>query len=656
MKFSYNWIQSFFIKKLPSSEKLADILTLHSFESSSKNGVLDLDILPNRGSDCFSHIGVAREIATILDIKLQIPPINFIRNGKTENFISVEIKAKNACSRYVARTISGIKVSSSPKWMQERLKLCGLRPINNIVDAANYVMIETGQPLHAFDAEKIIGKKIIVRFAKKGEKITALDGQKFDLDPSILVIADNDNPIAIAGIKGGKSPEVSKKTKTVVIESANFNSKTVRASSKKLGLKTDASLRFEHGIDPNLAEFASNRLAYMIQKIAGGKVSKSLIDFYPKKAFSKTIKLDLIYVNKLLGTKISEKEIKNILERLGLKTSKIGSYLKVTIPTFRLDLSLPEDLIEEIGRIYGYENILPKLPFGSLIPAKRNLKVFWRGIIKNILKETGFSEIYNYSFISKKDVSIFKINPLEVKNPTSSEFQYLRPSLICNLLKNIKKNNSKEIKIFELGDIFGSTEKTMLAGMVSQDNAFFILKGTIDLLLRNLAITDFYYDSYLENISFWNSKRSAEIKIGKQKIGFLGEISSSILKSLDISEKVAAFELDFEKLQKFCSEEHEYMPISKHPAAIRDLSILVPKKVKTVDVLNIINALGGVLVRDVDLFDIYEGKEVPFGKKNFAFRIIYQAEDRTLETNEIDKVHQKIIKILDENPEWQVRK
>ena len=656
MKFSYDWLQSFFIKKLPPPIKLADFLTLYSFEASSNKGVLDLDILPNRGPDCFSHIGVAREIAAVLGIKLQIPSMNIIKDKGLKDFISIEVKAKSACPRYAIRTIFGVKVGPSPKWMQERLELCGLRPINNIVDAANYVMIETGQPLHAFDAEKIAGKKIVVRFAKKGEKIITLDGQKFDLDPSILIIADNSGPIAIAGIKGGKNPEVSEKTKIVVIESANFNPKTIRAGSKKLGLKTDASLRFEHGIDPNLAELASNRLAYVIQKIANGKVSKNLIDFYPKKTFPKIIKLDLTYVNKLLGTKISEKEIRNILEKLGFQSSKIGSCLKVTVPTFRLDLSLPEDLIEEIGRIYGYENILPKLPFGSLVPAKRNLKVFWRGMIKNILKEAGFSEIYNYSFVSQKDISIFKINPLEVKNPTSSEFQYLRPSLICNLLKNVKKNNNKGIKIFELGNIFGKTEKTMLTGLISQDNAFFLLKGIIDTLLRGLAITDFYYDSYLEDIPFWNSKRSAEVKIGQKKIGFLGEISSSVLRSLDISERVAAFELDFEKLYKLCSEEHEYMPISKHPAAIRDLSILVPKKVKTVEVLNIINALGETLVRDVDLFDIYEGKEVPFEKKNFAFRIVYQAEDRTLKTDEIDKIHQKIIKILDENPEWQVRK
>ncbi len=656
MKFSYDWLQSFFVKKLPSPIKLADLLTLYSFEASSNKEVLDLDILPNRGPDCFSHIGVAREIAAILNIKFQIPSLDIAKSKKPKDFVSIEIKAKSACSRYVIRTISGVKISPSPKWMQERLKLCGLRPINNIVDAANYVMLETGQPLHVFDAEKIAGKKIIVRFAKKGEKIITLDGQKFDLDPSILVIADDSGPIAIAGIKGGKNPEVSKETKIIVIESANFDPKIIRAGSKKLVLKTDASLRFEHGIDPNLAEFASNRLAYVIQKVAGGKASKSLIDFYPKKAFPKIIKLDLSYVNNLLGVKISEKEIKNILERLNFKSSKIGSSLKVNIPTFRLDLSLQEDLIEEIGRIYGYENILPKLPFGSLIPAKRNLKVFWRGVIKNILKEAGFSEIYNYSFISKKDASIFKINPIEVKNPTSSEFQYLRPSLVCNLLKNVKKSRNKEIKIFELGNIFGTTEKTTLAGIVSGDNAFFMLKGIIDTLLRSLAITDFYYNSYLKDIAFWNSKRSAEIKIGKEKIGLLGGISSSILRSFEISENVSAFELDFEKLHKFCSEEHEYMPISKYPAAIRDLAILVPKKVKTVEVLNTINTIGGILVRDVDLFDVYEGKEVPFGKKNFAFRIIYQAEDRTLKTDEIDKIHQKIIKVLDQNPEWQVRK
>jgi len=306
MKFSYNWLQSFFKKKLPKPEKLAELLTAHSFEvaaveKSGKDWMLDIDILPNRAGDCFSHLGIAREIAAILNFKLQLPisEPKEEKKIKAKDLVSVEVKHKWACPRYTAKVITDVKVDSSPAWLKERLKTCGLRPINNIVDIANYVMLETGQPLHAFDAGKLEGGKIIVRFAKEKEKITTLDGQKFDLDPEVLVIADEKKPVGIAGIKGGKIPEIDRKTKIVVLESANFSSQVIRQGSRKLNLKTDASLRFEHGIDPNLTEFAVNRAAFLIQKIAKGNAAKGTVDIYPKKVLPKRVKLDLSYLKSL---------------------------------------------------------------------------------------------------------------------------------------------------------------------------------------------------------------------------------------------------------------------------------------------------------------------------------------------------------------------
>ena len=347
MVFSYNWLQSFFQKKLPRPEKLAELLTMHSFEVSEvkKIGddfVLDTDVTPNRAGDCFSHQGIAREIAAITNSIFR-GPTSEIREDKTskvKDFVSVEVKNRMACPRYTARIVTGVKIGPSPKWIRERLKVCGLRPINNIVDIVNYVMLETGQPLHAFDGDKIEGKRIIVRFAKNRERIVTLDEEKYDLNEDILVIADAKCPVAIAGIKGGKIPEIDKKTKIVVLESANFNPRIVRRGSKKLGLITDASWRFEHGIDPNLTEMAIDRAAYLIQKITKGKVAKGLIDFYPKKVLPKRIRLDLDYAERLLGVKIPQREIKGILKRLGLK---IGNWklkiLNVIIPTFRLDIS-----------------------------------------------------------------------------------------------------------------------------------------------------------------------------------------------------------------------------------------------------------------------------------------------------------------------------
>lgn len=678
MFFSYNWLQSFFQKKLPKPEKLAELLTLHFAEvedvkKAGKDFILEIDVRPNRAGDCFCHSGIAREISVITGLDYQEPD-SFIKEEKslkTKDFVSVEVKNKIACPRYTAGAVSQVKVASSPQWIQEKLKVCGLRPINNIVDIANYVMLETGQPLHTFDGEKLDGKKIIVRFAKKGEKITTLDEEKYDLDDDILVIADAKKPIAIAGIKGGKLPEIDSRTKTVVLESANFSPKIIRRGSKKIDLKTDASIRFEHGIDPNLTEMAIKRAAFLIQKTAGGKIAKGLVDIYSKKALPKKIKLGLNYVENLLGVKIPKKEIINTLRKLDFKLCEIGSRtIKVEVPTFRLDISLPEDLIEEVGRIAGYQKIPSVFPVASLVPPRRNLNIFWEDFTKNVLKEVGFTEVYNYSFISENDAKIFRYLPskrsvlVEVENPLSSDFKYLRPSLIPNLLKNIQKNQRyfNEIKLFELGKVFEkpAKEQRILSGVISGE-AFYQTKGIIDLLLQKLGISNVWYDEYRNaaeeaKISWWHPRKCAEIKIDGERIGFLGEISPRITDEFKIKTKVVYFDVFFEKLSKLTSEEHEYRPISPYPAAIRDIAVLVPQEVRVEEVLNKIETVGGKLIRDVDLFDIYEGEELPEGKKNLAFRIIYQAEDRTLTAKEIDELQQKIIKTLEEKPEWQVRK
>ena len=675
MVFSYNWLQSFFQKKLPKPEKLAELLTMHSFEVGEvkkvgKDYILDIDVLPNRAPDCFSHLGIAREIAVITGLKYTglTCVISEDKKIKAKDFVSVEVKNKLACPRYTARVITDVKVGPSPKWIQERLKICGLRPINNIVDIANYVMLETGQPLHAFDGEKLAEKKIIVRFAQNREKIVTLDEEKYDLSEDILVIADLKKPVAIAGVKGGKIPEIDKKTKIVVLESANFELRTIRRGSKKLGLITDASLRFEHGIDPNLTEFAINRAAYLIQEIAKGKIAQGLVDVYPKKVFPKRIRLDLDYVERLLGVKISHNEIKNILKRLGFKVDGVEPrQLSVEVPTRRLDISIPEDLIGEIGRIYGYQKIPSLFPTVALIPPKRNLEIFWEDNIKNILKEVGLTETYNYSFISEKEAKIFRYQPkdlIEVENPISIEQKYLRPSLIPNLLKNVQKNQKYfiDIKVFELGKIFQkpNIEKKALTVIITGD-AFYQSKGIVDLLLNKIGISNVWYDSYQptpeeSKISIWHLKKCAEIKVNHEEIGFLGEISPKILDDLKIDKKLVVFDIDFEKLIKLASEEHEYLPISRYPAAVRDLAVLVPRLVRVEEVLNKIEAAGGPLIRDIDLFDIYEGEEIPRGKKNLAFHIIYQSDVRTLSSKEIDEIQNKIIKALERDPEWQVRK
>ncbi len=708
MQFSHNWLQSFFKKKLPRPDKLAELLTMHAFEVKEvkkigKDFVLDIDVLPNRAPDCFSYFGMAREIRTITNLTFftgaKKIKLNEDKELKTKDFVKIEVKNKEDCPRYTARVLSGVKVGPSPKWIQERLEISGLRAINNIVDIVNYLMLETGQPLHAFDGQKLKEGKILVRRAKRGEEIVTLDEEKYDLDKEILVIADTKKPIAIAGIKGGKEPEIDMKTKIVVLESANFNPQVVRRGSRKLNLKTDASLRFEHGLDQNLTEFAINQASYLIQKITGGKICQGLIDIYPQKVLPKKIKLNLDYLEGLSGVKITLNEIKNILKRLNFKiiqslNRSTTQSLIIEVPTFRLDISLPEDLIEEIGRIYGYQKIPSIFPVAALIPPKKNLDIFWESMTKDILKEVGFSEVYNYSFIGQKEREVFQYQEkeiIEVENPTSLEFQYLRPGLIPNLLKNIQRNqkNFEEIKIFELGKTFKNIkyqiskispdqifskknlggqanqnskiiEKRMLAGLINRE-AFYKIKGVVNSLLNKLGISNVWYVEYQPSpedlkTSFWQLKRCAEIKINNEEIGFLGEISSRILNNLKIENKVTAFDIDFEKLSKLASEEHEYQPISRFPAAVRDLAILVPRRVKIEEVLNKIKNTGGSLIRDINLFDIYEGEEIPEGKKNLAFHLIYQAKDRTLSSEEIDRIQNKIIQTLEKELDWELRK
>lgn len=681
MKISYNWLKKYLKNKLPEPKKLAEILTLHSFEiediqKKGNDWVFDMDILPNRAHDCLSYIGIAKEISILTKNELKIPDIKFQENKnlKIKDFINLEVEDKNDCLRYSGKAILGVKICPSPKWLQENLKNCGLQSINNIVDIGNYVMLETGQPIHAFDLDKI-KEKIIVRRAKNGEKIKALDDKIYKLDKDILVIADKEKAIGIAGIKGGESTGIDLKTKNILIEAANFNRKVIRKGSQKLRLRTDASLRFENGMDVNLIDFAQKRMVSLIKEVAGGEVIKEMIDFYPEKIISKEIRLDLNDVDKLLGIKVSESKVKDILNKLNFKFGKVkDNKILVKIPTERIDISIPEDLIEEIGRIYGYENIPYIFPETVLNLPKKNLKVFWREQCRNILKERGFSEVYNYSFISQKQKEKFKLkdNDLsELKNPVSDLNKYLRSSLIPNLLKNTKDNlkNFKEIKIFEFGKIFIKKnkflEKNVLTGILSKkdtkNESFYELKGIVDSLLTKLGINDIYYDDYkadsdLSSSTFWNPKKCAEIKINNKEVGFLGQASVNIVKDLGIKQEVFIFDFDFDILSKLFSSEYEYKPISFHPAAIRDLSILTPQGTKVVEVLNIINRAGGVLVKDVDLFDIYSGKGVLQGKENFTFRIIYQASNRTLSPKEIDKTQQKIIKALEQNIEWEVRK
>jgi phenylalanyl-tRNA synthetase beta chain len=698
MKFSYNWIKER-VKNLPKPEKLADLLTMHSFEVKTieKTGndyLLDVDVLPNRAHDCLCYLGIARECAALIKTKIenQKSKLSESKKLKTADFISVEIKDKDGCFRYTARVITNIKIGPSPKWLQDKLKSIGQKPINNVVDAANYVMFENGQPLHAFDYEKIegkprpqsgsrqgSGKTIVVRKAKNKEKIITLDGETCELDDSVLVVADSNDALALAGVKGGTKAEITPKTKIIVLESANFGIHAVRNTIKKTGIKTDASVRFEHGLDPNLAEEAIDRVAELIQEIAGGEIARGIIDIYPQKVFAKKIKLSKEKTEGILGIKITSSEISGTLKLLGFETDES---LKVTVPTIRQDIEIEEDLIEEISRMIGYDKIPTQQPFGLLGASKLNDDLTIINKVKSIFEGLDFNEVYNFSFIGENDIEKLNLNKggyLELENPLSVDLKYLRKDLLVNLLKNLKDNvksflnNDRGIRFFELGKVYRGSkdgvakEEKMLSGIMAiksekiKGEKFYELKGVIDSLLNKLGISDQWYDDFEATPEwtddvFWQKTGTAEIKIGDEEVGFLGQINSQILNKLNINGVVVAFNLNFEKILKLAEEELIYEPPSPYPSAVRDLAIFVDPGDKMADVLNIIEITGGRLVQDVDLFDIYEGEGIPDNKKSLAFHIIYQSYEKTLKDEEVDKIHRKIIRELEKNKNWQVRK
>jgi len=454
----------------------------------------------------------------------------------------------------------------------------------------------------------------------------------------------------LAGVKGGKKAEITPKTKNIVLESANFNYHTVRATSKKTGIRTEASIRFENDLDPNLADKAIDRLASLIQ----GDIGK-LVDIYPKKVLPVKTKLNLKKIEKVLGIKVSKADAIKYLRSLEFD---VDNSLKVVVPTFRRDINIEEDLIEEIARLIGYSKIPSEAPLGLLGITKLDEVLSITNKVKNIFEGFGFTEVYNFSFVGEggKDY-------LELENPLSIDLKYLRKDLLTNLLKNLKANikSFDEIKIFELGKTYiKDKEEKMLAGLIAvkeekdRGEKFYELKGIIDSLFNKLGIADHWYDDFQAtpewtDEKFWQKGSTAEIKIGDEEVGFIGEINN-------VKGIVVGFNINFEKLLKLAQDELIYQPGSSYPAAVRDLAILVNKGDKVADVLNVINQAGGNIIRDVDLFDMYEGDEIPGSKKSLAFHIIFQSDEKTLKDEEIDKIQRKIIRELEKIKGWQVRK
>ncbi|OGZ43980.1 MAG: phenylalanine--tRNA ligase subunit beta [Candidatus Ryanbacteria bacterium RIFCSPHIGHO2_02_FULL_45_17b] len=678
MKFSYNWLKEY-IPTLPKPDKLADLLNMHAFEVESiekhnKDVVLDVNILPNRIADASGHRGLAREISAILGTPLKdTRPKLKESQTPTKDILKVEVKT-TLCPRYTARVIRGVKVTDSPQWLKDRLLACGIRSINNIVDATNYVMLDTGQPLHAFDLKKISGAKIIVRLAKRGEKIHALDDTTYALDESMIVIADAEKALAIAGIKGGATAEISPTTHEIIIEAATFDGPTIRMTSQKIKLKTDASARFSVGMDPNLTSEAMERVAALVVDIAGGEVLKTPIDVYPKRTLPAKIVVRTEHVRSVLGEDIKDAEMISILKRLGFEAKLARGVMTVLVPTYRVDVRLEEDVIEEIGRLYGFEHIVAKHPMGELVPSEVELSHVWTDQTKDIIAGLGFREAYNYSFIGESEIAVYHESPenyLEIENPTRREFAYLRRYLLPGLLRNMHENLKHEpsVRMFEMGRTYhptntkdGYTEKNNLGLIMAERsstkdaNLFYELKGVLATYFEGMGV-DVWFDEAeaIDAHAPYHPFRRAALRAGDDLVGVLGEVHPVTREELGIKATVVSAEIDFDRLARYISAEKEFKVISKYPSIMRDLAILVPLETRVEEVTDVIENTGGELLVDSDLFDMYEGSELPHGKQSLAFRLVFQAQDRTLKDTEVDAIMTSIIKTLETNLEWETR-
>jgi len=672
MKFSFEWLQKL-SKFKQSPQELADLLTMYFAETSISSGkrVLNVDLLANRVADAASHLGIAREISAILGKKFSYPQENVEEEKKKiQRVLKVKKNTVN-CLSYSARILENVKVKSSPLWLQKRLLDCGLRPINNIVDAANYVMLETGQPLHVFDYDKIeksrgkVGramKLINVRQAKKGEKVRTLDDKDYILDPSIMVIADSEKVLALAGIKGGKEAEVGKNTKTIVLESANFRGANIRHTSRKLGLVTDASLRFEHNLVPDLSIYALDRLAILIRRITGGSILQGRVQTKISREKKVTISLTGNDWERFLGEEIPQEEVVKILSCLGFSLQVRKKYLLVSPPSFRNDIKVKEDVMGEVVRLQGINKLKACLPVELLVIPSVN--EFWqfRQKMKDWLRSDNLNEVYNYSFLSvedwKKMPSNWKNRLVEIDNPTSGLTKYLRPSLLFNLLKNVSSNSRfcKEIQLFEIGKIYWQEkkriqEKFMLGGVLMNekklDSLFYQGKGIIEDLFSRWGVDkDDYKIESLEKSDYATLfSQGAIIKEGDKIIAVLGIPSRKLLQEYDCPEATVFWEIDLAVFLNLVNEEREFQPLPKFPAVIRDISLLLPQDISVATILNTIQSATSSFLEDVDLFDVYEGQTDSL-EKSLSFHLIFRAPGYTLKGEEIDKEMSKICEAL----------
>ncbi|MBK5242194.1 phenylalanine--tRNA ligase subunit beta [Clostridium sp.] len=626
--------------------------------------VIDFEITSNR-PDCNSILGIARETAATLGTEYRKPPLDY-KATSTENVEEIyKVQVKDElCRRYMLKGVKNVKIEPSPQWMQERLLEADMRPINNIVDITNFVMVELGQPMHAFDARQITTNNIVVERASIGEKFTTLDEAERELDESILTIKDGDRTIGIAGIMGGLNSEIKEDTVEVIFESANFNGVNIRLSSKKLSLRTDASTKYEKDLDPSLTQMAIDRACNLIQELGAGEIMEGCIDVYPKKLKPHSLEVDYKWINSFLGTEISVNDMKIYLDRLELATEIIGNYLIIQVPTFRSDINIKEDVAEEIARIHGYDNIPSTFPKCETSRSGKSEKQKLEDKVVLSLISSALNQSISYSFVSPKMFNKILVpeeselrNVVTIKNPLGEDYSIMRTTTISSMMESLGRNysrNNEEARLFEIGKVYIPNEdlnklpeeKNILTIGMYGNVDYLDLKGAVENVIDSLGIKNASFKRECENPTYHPGKTS-HLYVKRQLIGVVGEIHPQVSENYEVEERCYIAELNLDLLYKYAGSSNKYKSLPKFPAVTRDIALIVEDEILVQDIEDVIVKQGGNILESVKLFDVYKGKQIAEGKKSIAYAIVYRREDKTLTDEEVNKVHEKILRTLE---------
>lgn len=659
MKFPIEWVREYAPVEW-SDDELADRLTMSGSEvEEMTDGVMEIKVTPNRGDE-LSMLGIAREAAALAGIEVRKPQAVFEESGQpTEAVTSVDLQAPDLCPRYSARLITGVRVGPSPEWMARRLEAAGLRPINNVVDVTNYVMLEYGQPLHAFDFSLLRGGRIVVRRAAPGEKLTTIDGAERTLSPEMLVIADAERPVAVAGVMGGADSEIRESTTTVLLESAYFSPLSIRRTAKALGMSTDSSYRFERGVDPGGVVEASNRAAALIARLAGGTVAPGPIDACADTFEPRTLTLRPDRCNHLLGTDFTTDEMVDALARLGLRPRGTQP-ITVSVPTCRADLAREDDLAEEVGRILGYDRIPAAAPRGSNVcGGVGRREQFARALVRASIA-CGWQECCTATLVDDEACAELGFDATaRLANPMSREIDVARPSLLPGLLDAVRRNlrqGRSGMGLFEEGPVFGMKdghpvhERRWAVAMVGPvaglswtgkpaEADFFRLKGALEAILDEIGIESARFEP-VEQAGF-HPGRTARVVIGDRTAGLIGEIHPALAEAWDVSGRLVVAELDSEVLRS-AMVTRPYRPVPRYPGVQRDVAVLVDRSVTHERITQTVAAAAGPLLRDITLFDIYRGESLGADKQSMAYRLTLQSDERTLSDAEATEVMDRV--------------